>query len=208
MLKIYGQPNSINVRKVLWLCAELDLPFEREDWGGAFRSVNEPAFRALNPVGMIPVIDDDGTVVWESNAILRYLAGKTGRTDLLPVDPAARARIEQWMDWQASDFNNTWRVCFMGLVRRSPAHSDPLAIAASLQQFNAAIGIVDVQLARQGGYIAGPAFTLADIPIGLAVHRWYAVPMDGRPDYRHIAAYYDRLVERPGYRAHGRNGVP
>lgn len=209
MLKIHGHPHSINVRKVLWLCAELELPYEREDWGGygRFRPLDTPEFRALNPVGMIPVIDDGGVIVWESNAILRYLAAKAGRHDLLPADPAGRARIEQWMDWQASDFNNSWRACFMGLVRRNPAF-DAAAITASVQQFNAAVGIVDAQLARQGGHIAGGRFTLADIPIGLSIHRWYSVPMDARPDYRHVAAYYDRLNERPGYRIHGRNGVP
>lgn len=209
MLKIHGHPHSINVRKVLWLCAELDIAYEREDWGGygQFRSLDEPAFRALTPVGMIPVIDDDGVVVWESNTILRYLAAKAGRNDLLPADAAGRARIESWMDWQVSDFNNSWRSCFQGLVRHNTAIS-PDAIAASLQQFNAMVGLVEAQLARTGGHIAGAGFTLADIPIGLSIHRWYSVPMDQRPSYPQVAAYYDRLSQRPGYRAHGRNGVP
>lgn len=209
MLKIYGHPNSINVRKVLWLCAELDLPYEREDWGGygQFRSLDEPAFRALTPVGMIPVVDDAGTVIWESNTILRYLAAKSGRLDLLPAEPAQRARIESWMDWQVSDFNGSWRACFQGLVRRNPAFG-PEAIAASLQQFNAMVGLVEAQLARTGGHIAGADFTLADIPIGLSIHRWYSVPMGPRPDYPQVMAYYERLNLRPGYRAHGRNGVP
>jgi len=209
MLKIHGHPHSINVRKVLWLCAELDLPYEREDWGGygQFRSLDEPAFRALNPVGMIPVIEDGETVVWESNTILRYLASKVGRHDLLPADAAGRARIESWMDWQVSDFNGSWRACFQGLVRRNPAIS-PEDIAASLLQFNAMVGLVETQLAKTGGHIAGAGFTLADIPIGLSIHRWYSVPMDQRPDYPQVAAYYDHLNTRPGYRAHGRNGVP
>lgn len=209
MLKIHGHPHSINVRKVLWLCAELDIAYEREDWGGygQFRSLDEPAFRALNPVGMIPVIEDGAAVVWESNTILRYLTAKAGRDDLLPADPAGRARIESWMDWQVSDFNNSWRACFQGLVRHNTAIS-PDAIAASLQQFNAMVGLVEAQLARTGGYIAGAGFTLADIPIGLSIHRWYSVPMDPRPSYPQVAAYYDRLSQRPGYRAHGRNGVP
>jgi glutathione S-transferase len=210
MLKIHGHPNSINVRKVLWLCAELDLPYLREDWGGygQFRSLDEPAFRALTPVGMIPVIEDGEAVIWESNTILRYLTAKAGRTDLLPADPAGRARIESWMDWQVSDFNGSWRACYQGLVRRNPDIS-PEAIAASLQQFNAMVGLVEVQLAKTGGHIAGTEFTLADIPIGLSIHRWYAVPMEAaRPSYPQVAAYYDRLNARPGYRAHGRNGVP
>lgn len=209
MLRIHGHPDSINVRKVLWLCAELDLPYVREDWGGygRFRSLDEPAFRALTPVGMIPMIEDGGTVVWESNTILRYLTAKAGRGDLLPADPAGRASIESWMDWQVSDFNNSWRACFQGLVRHNAAIS-PDAISASLQQFNAMVGLVDAQLARTGSHIAGAGFTLADIPIGLSIHRWYSVPMDRRPAYPQVAAYYDRLNERPGYRTHGRNGVP
>lgn len=209
MLKIHGHPNSINVRKVLWLCAELDLPYEREDWGGygQFRSLDEPAFRTMNPVGMIPVIEDGEAIVWESNTILRYLASKVGRHDLLPADAACRARIESWMDWQVSDFNGSWRTCFQGLVRRNPAISLE-AIADSLQQFNTMVGLVEMQLAKTGGHIAGAGFTLADIPIGLSIHRWYSVPMDQRPDYPQVAAYYDRLNMRPGYRAHGRNGVP
>jgi len=107
MLKIYGRANSINVRKVLWTCAELALPFEREE--------RDP--RALNPVRMVPVIDDDGIIVWESNVIVRYLVTSRGHTDLAPTEPAARAHVEQWMDWQASDFNNSWRVPFQALVR-------------------------------------------------------------------------------------------
>lgn len=209
MLKIHGHPHSINVRKVLWLRTELDIAYEREDWGGygQFRSPDEPAFRALTPVGMIPMIDDDGVVVWESNTILRYLTAKAGRGDLLPAGAADRASIESWMDWQVSDFNNSWRACFQGLVRHNTAVSAD-AISASLRQFNAMVGLVEAQLARTGGYIAGAGFTLADIPIGLSVHRWYSVPMDRRPSYPQVANYYDRLNERPGYRAHGCNGVP
>jgi glutathione S-transferase len=210
MLKIHGHPKSINVRKVLWLCAELDLPYKRQDWGGygEFRSLDDPAFRALNPIGLIPVIEDDGVVVWESNTILRYLAAKAGRHDLLPADPAGRARVETWMDWQASNLNPSWQACYQGLVRRNPDFT-PEAIAASLRRFNAGIGQIESQLQKSGGYVADRDFTLADIPIGLSVHRWYSVPMgDQRPTYPAVAAYYDRLNQRPGYRAHGRNGFP
>lgn len=118
MLRIYGYAGSINVRKVLWACVELDLAFEPEDWGGSHRPISEPLFRALNPVAMVPVIDDAGTIVWESNAIIRYLAASRDRYDLLPGDPAARARVEMWMDWQVSDFNNSWRVAFQGWCKR------------------------------------------------------------------------------------------
>jgi glutathione S-transferase len=207
MLKIYGYAQSINVRKVLWVCDELGLPFERVDWGGSFRSTSEPQFLALNPVGMVPVIDDDGTVVWESNVIVRYLAASRGRVDLLPSEPAARARVEQWMDWQASDFNNSWRVCFQALVRRNPAFQDKAAIDASADLFNRMVGIIDEELARTGGYIAGETFTVADVVLGLSLHRWQSVPMP-RPQYENVARYLARLLERPGFVRYGRDGGP
>jgi glutathione S-transferase len=207
MVKIYGYAQSINVRKVLWACEELGLAFEREDWGGAFRSTSEPQFRALNPVGMVPVIDDDGKIVWESNVIVRYLATSRGRTDLLPAEPAPRARVEQWMDWQASDFNNSWRVCFQALVRRNPAFADKTAIDASVDLFNRMVGIIDSELARTGAYIAGESFTVADIAIGLSLHRWQSVPMS-RPRYDNVDRYFKRLLERPGFVRYGRDSGP
>ena len=207
MLKIYGYAQSINVRKVLWACDELGLSFERVDWGGSFRSTSEPQFRALNPVGMVPVIDDDGTVVWESNVIVRYLATTRGRTDLLPSEPAARARVEQWMDWQASDFNNSWRVCFQALVRRNPAFQDKAAIDASVELFNKLVGIIDVQLARTGAYVTGETFTVADIVIGLSLHRWQSVPMP-RPEYANVERYFTRLLERTSFVRYGRDSGP
>lgn len=207
MLKIYGYAESINVRKVLWACEELALPFEREDWGGKFRSTSEPAFRALNPVGMVPVIDDNGVVIWESNVIVRYLATSRGRIDLLPTDAAARAHIEQWMDWQASDFNNSWRIAFQGLVRRNPDFQDPAVIERSARVFSDMVGIVDRQLARTGAYIAGEMFTIADIAIGLSIHRWRSTPIQ-HPKLPNADRYYDLLLERPGFQKYGRDGGP
>jgi glutathione S-transferase len=207
MLKIYGYAQSINVRKVLWACEELALPFERVDWGGSFRSTSELQFRALNPVGMVPVIDDDGKVVWESNVIVSYLAASRRRVDLLPDEPATRARVEQWMDWQASDFNNSWRVCFQALVRRNPAFQDKVAIDASADLFNRMVGIIDTELGRTGASVAGEHFTVADIAIGLSLHRWSSVPMP-RPDYANVERYMKRLLERSGFVRYGRDGGP
>jgi len=207
MLRIYGYAASINVRKVLWACDELQLPFEREDWGGGFQPTADPRFAALNPVGMVPVIDDGGALVWESNVIVRYLATSRGRADLLPIEPAARAHVEQWMDWQASDFNNSWRVAFQGLVRRNPAFQDTTAIEASVRLFSSMVGVVDAQLERTGAFIAGKQFTVADIAIGLSLHRWRSVPME-RPRYSNVNRYYDQLLERPGFARYGRDGGP
>lgn len=197
MLMIYGHATSINVRKVLWTCEELGLPFERED-----RDT-----RALNPVRMVPVIDDGGVVVWESNVIVRYLATSRGRTDLAPSEPAARAHVEQWMDWQASDFNNSWRVPFQALVRHNPAFQDPAALEASIELLNRMIGIIDTQLGRTGACIAGEHFTLADIVIGLSLQRWRSIPMS-RPHYLNVERYYERLLQRVGFQRYGRDGGP
>lgn len=207
MLILYGYAASINVRKVLWACEELGLAFAREDWGGGFRSTSEPRFRALNPVGMVPVIDDDGTIVWESNVIVRYLASRHGRTDLLPADPLQRAHVEQWMDWQASDFNNSWRVPFQALVRKNPDFQDARVIEKAAQVFANMVGIVDAQLGRTGAYIAGDRFTAADIAIGLSIHRWFSTPIP-RPQYLNVDRYYSRLLERSGFRRYGRDGGP
>lgn len=207
MLEILGKPTSINVRKVLWLCAELDLPYTLEPHGSGFQATTTPAFLALNPNGLVPVIRDDGFVLWESNTICRYLAAKHGRTDLLPADPAARARVEQWMDWQATDLNSAWRYAFMALVRRSVGHNDPVAIAASVQEWNRLMGVLDAQIARTGAHVVGEAFSLADIVLALSVNRWLMTPME-RPALPAIAAYVERLGPRAGFRTHCANGVP
>jgi glutathione S-transferase len=132
-------------------------------------------------------------MVWESNTIVRYLAASRGRTDLLPTQPAARAHAEQWMDWQGSDFNNSWRVVFQGLVRKHPSFQDPKAI--------------DAQLGRTRGYIAGDTFTVADIAIGLSLRRWHSIPMS-RPSLPNVERYYERLLARSGFQRYGRDGGP
>jgi glutathione S-transferase len=207
MLRIHGYAASINVRKVLWACAELGLSFEREDWAGPFQPTSDPAFLALSPLGLVPVIDDDGFVVSESNAIIRYLAASRGRSDLLPAEPRERAPVEMWMDWQASDLNNSWRVAFQGLVRRNPEHQDARALEASMAAVSRMVAIVDAQVAKSGGYICGPRFSLADIPIGLSIHRWRSLPAE-RPRLADVERYYDRLCEREGFRRYGRDGGP
>lgn len=207
MLRLFGHAASINVRKVLWTCQELGLPVEREDWGGAHRSTSSPEFLARNPVGLIPVIEDAGEVVWESNTIVRYLAASRGRDDLLPSDAVGRARVERWMDWQASDFNNSWRYAFLALVRRRPDHQERAQIERSLAECARLVGILDGVLARGSGYVAVGGFSVADIVIGLSVHRWRSLPAE-RPVLAHVERYYERLCEREGFRRFGRDGGP
>jgi glutathione S-transferase len=206
MLRILGNSSSINVRKVLWTCAELNILFEREDWGRATRSTQRPEFLALNPNGMVPVIVDGDVVLWESNTICRYLAAQYGDGGLLPAQAQARAKVEQWMDWQATELNNSWRYAFMGLVRRSTAHQDPAQIHASTDDWNTCTGILERQLEATGRFVTGEQFTLADIVIGLSINRWLMTPIE-RPDYPALAAYYERLGERKGFREFCGNGI-
>ncbi|WP_085676003.1 MULTISPECIES: glutathione S-transferase family protein [unclassified Pseudomonas] len=207
MLRILGRASSINVRKVLWACAEFNIPFEREDWGSGFQPTDAPEFLALNPNAMVPVIQDGDFTLWESNSIIRYLANRYGDAACYPSEAQARARIDQWIDWQASDLNRAWSYPFMSRVRHSPAHQDAQALAAGCAEWARYMGILDRQLAATGAFVAGEHFTLADIPIGLSVHRWFATPID-HPRLPAVSAYYERLSQRPGYLAHGRNGLP
>jgi glutathione S-transferase len=206
MLKIYGRADSINVRKVLWLADEIGIPYAREDWGRGFRSTDDPEFLRLNPFGLIPVVDDDGFVLRESHAILRYLAAKHGRRDLYPQDLRRRARVEAWMDWAATDLYAPVRPVFLGYLRKLPGWG-PDQIAASMQQWNRQMGLLATTLAEGGPFLLGEAFTLADIPVGLIVNRWAMIDFD-KPKLPAIEAYYDALARRPAYRAHGRNGEP
>lgn len=205
MLKLLGRPNSINVRKVLWTLDELGVAFEHEPTAGA--DLQTPAFLAMNPNAMIPVLLDGDLVLWESNAICRYLAAREGRADLLPVDLAPRAIVEQWMDWQATELNYAARYAFLALVKNVPDRPDAAVLAASVAAWNKHMRIVDDRLARTGAYIAGPTFTLADVVLGLGAVRWTMTPMD-RADLPAVAAWMTRLSQRAPYRAHAANGLP
>jgi len=197
MLRVLGKASSINVRKVLWLCDEIGLPYERRDQGPEL---------ARNPNGLVPVIVDGDFVLWESHTILRYLAGRHGATGLLPQEPRRRAEVEQWIDWQATDLNSAWRYAFMALVRRDPAFDEPRQIAASTATWNRLLSILDARLAATQAFVAGADFTLADIPIGLSVNRWLMTPIE-RPALPAVQAYYERLSARPTFLKHDRIGV-
>jgi glutathione S-transferase len=209
MLKIYGRANSINVRKILWLCAEIGLPYEREDWGRGYRPTNDPAFRRISRFGLVPVIDDEGFILRESNAIIRYLAAKHRREDLYPTDGQARATIEAWMDWVATDVFSGLRPVFIGLHVKSPEFAGKTdAIAWGVWQWTRQMQLLDAELEASGGpYLCGEAFTLADIPAGLVVNRWYGLEFE-KPELPAVARYYEQLSTRPAYRLHGRNGTP
>lgn len=204
-MKLLGRLASINVRKVMWTAANLGLDLEREDWGPGFRSPKEPEYLALNPNGLIPVLIDGDFVLWESNTICRYLATQCYATTLLPTEARSRARVEQWMDWQAGELNNSWRTAFMALVRGQPA--TPEAIAASVASWNRHMTMLDGQLGKTGAFAAGADFTLADIVLGLSAQRWKNAPIE-HVELPAVEAWMQRLGERPGFAELVGNGMP
>lgn len=205
MIKVYGRANSINVRKVLWMLDEVGEPFEREDWGRGYRPTDDPTFQAINPIGVIPVIDDGDFRLRESNTIVRYLARKRRRLDLYPEDLRTRALIESYMDWCSTDFARGMTPVFHALVVKNPAYADQVQSGA--QEWGRQMKILDQHLAQGGPFVMGSNFTVADITVGLVVNRWYGIAFD-KPEFKAVAAYYDKLAERPAFRAHGRNGLP
>ena len=205
MLRVYGRANSINVRKVLWMLDEVGVKYEREDWGRGFKSTDEPAFRKINPVGVVPVIDDGDFRLRESNTIVRYLAEKHGRADLYPKDLKVRATTESWMDWASTDFANGMRPVFHALVVKNPAFANKVESGAA--EWAKQMQVLEQHLTAKGPYVTGASFTIGDIPVGLVVNRWFSIDF-GKPEFKAVSAYYDRLAQRPGYQAHGRNGTP
>lgn len=196
MLKIWGRDNSSNVRKARWISEELGLPYEHIPAGGTFGITNDAAYRAMNPNGLVPCIEDDGLIMWESNAIVRYLAAKHGK--FWPSDPAVRAVGDKWMDWANGTFHPALRDAFIGLVRTPPEKRNQAAIEASAQNSARVLAMVDAALARQP-YLSGEEFAMGDIPLGSYVYGWYSLPIE-RPVLSHLDAWYERLKLRPAYR--------
>jgi glutathione S-transferase len=194
MLTIWGRLNSHNVKKVAWLAREIGLPHQRIDIGGAFGFSD--AYLEMNPNRMIPTIDDDGFVLWESNAILRYLA-HCYAPRLWPDDPQIRAAGDKWMDWQFH-FADAMRAAFLGLVRHAPDKRDHAAIERSAQEGGAMMRILDRELAQRP-WLSGESFGIADIPMGVYAHTFFTLDIP-RPDLSHARSWYEKLQDRPGYR--------
>lgn len=207
-IRILGRANSFNVRKVLWACDELGVPFTREDYGRGFRPTTSPEFLKLNPAGQVPVVIDGDRVLRESNAIVRYLAAKAGNERLYPSDLYRRQVVEQWMDWVSYDLTHALRGAFLGGQLQEPPWNNPWFVEQGKKDLIREIGLLQAHLAANGPYVTGADFTVADIPVGLVVNRWFMIENLRRPDTPAVAAYYKLLGERPAYRRHGRNGLP
>jgi glutathione S-transferase len=200
MLRLWGRANSVNVMKVLWLLEELALPFERIEAGGAFGRTRDPDYAAMNPNATVPtLVMPNGFSLWESNAILRYLCRtQPGGNAFYPEAPEARADVERWMDWQLGALAEPMRVIFWTFVRTPEPERDLAAAARARDAAERLWRMVDAQLARRGGCLAG-AFSIADIVLGCFAHRWFALPVE-RAALPALAGWYERLQDRPGYR--------
>ena len=201
MLTIYGRTNSVNVQKVLWCLAELDVPYERVDAGLAHGKNTEPWYLALNPNGRVPLLVDGSFALWESNTIVRYLAAKHGQGSLCPVSLEQRALAERWMDWQLSTLIRPVSIVFQALYRTPATERDAGAVARNTTEANRAVELLDAYLTAQS-YVAGGSFTMGDIPVGAVVHRWLEIEGIERPAFPSARAWRDRLAERPGFRRH------
>lgn len=202
MITVWGRATSSNVQPVMWTIAELGLEARRIDRGHTHGGLDTPEFLAMNPHGRIPVIrDGDGPPLWESYAIIRYLAARYGEGTLWEPDPLKRAQIEMWADWLKIEVTTTFTLgVFWQVVRTTAAKRDKVGIAAAVAKLRTAFGRVERQL-EQRDWLSGERFGIADIMLGHLLYRWYEVEID-RPDLPRLAAYYARLAERPAYREH------
>jgi glutathione S-transferase len=206
MITIYGRANSSNVRRVLFFLENTGLAYERLDYGRGFAPANTPEFLALNPNGLIPVLDDGGTVIWESHTILRYLAAKYGPESSYPSDLARRAIVDQWLDWNLGHLSSPIMVLFLRHFLKTGEFTErevQQAEAECAKRFT----ILNGQLAKTGAYVAGPNLTVADCSLGMTLHRWLNLPVE-RPDLPEIARYYERLCLLPSYEKTVLIGMP
>lgn len=200
MLKIWGRTNSINVQKVLWCCAEVGLHYERIDAGMQFGVNNTPEFKALNPNGLVPLINDDGFVLWESHAIVRYLARKHGQGTLCPADPCAAADADRWMEWYSTTLWNHMKPMFWNLVRTPPEKRNLTEVEDNRQKLAGYLAMADAHLARHD-YLAGAQFTMGDIPLAVLAHRWFNLPI-ARPALPHYERWFRTVAARPAFQQH------
>ena len=196
MIKVWGRVNSVNVKKALWCLEELSLQYERTDAGMQFGVVNTPEYKKMNPNSLVPTLEDDGFIMWESHTIVRYLADKYGKGVLRPMDLEPRTIANQWMDW-AFTFQGSVRDAFWNLIRTPADKRDEKAIEASRIKSGQLIGILDAALANRH-YVAG-TFSMGDIPIGCEVQRWMRLPME-RPKMPNVEAWFERLCARPAFK--------
>ena len=201
MITVYGRATSSNVQAVMWGIAELGLEYERLDYGHVHGGLDTPEFRAMSPHGRVPVIRDGRLVIWESCAIMRYLASRYGGAPFWPEDPVARAPVDMWAEWAKTTLGPAFTgPIFWPVVRMPASERDEAALAAALVRFDSLLGVLEEQIGA-GPFILGADFTLADVAAGHLLYRYHTIDIP-RPERPGVAAYYLRLQEHPAYREH------
>ena len=198
MIRLWGRLSSINVRKVVLTLQLLGLPFERTDAGGPFGVVRTPEYLARNPNALVPLLDDDGYELWESNVIVRYLAARYGDERLYPREMHARFDAERWMDWQQTTLNPAGRDAFVQLIRVAPGERKQSLVDASVAATEPLWDLLASQLSGRS-FIAGDALTIADLPIACEVHRWRGLPLERRTRPQ-LDDWYGRMLALPAAR--------
>ena len=202
MITVWGRATSGNVQMVMWAIAELGLEHERLDIGGAFGGNTTPAFLAMNPNGLVPVVrDGDGPFLWESAAIVRYLGATYGDEQFWPSSPATRASVDKWAEWIKTTFGPSLVTgLFWPLIGVSPDRRDLAGIAAAQERMKPLAAMLDARLA-EGEYLGGADICFADIIVGTLLYRYFTLDFE-RADTTNLRAYYDRLTKRPAYARH------
>ena len=197
MIKVWGRLTASNVQKVMWCVDELGVAHEHIHIPFG-RAKEEPAYLAINPNGRVPTIEEDGFILWESNSCVRYIAARFGAGTLWPTDPRVRADAERWMDWQLTTLSEPTDTIFIGLVVKKQEQRDMAAIAAATKRLNELWTIVDKVLATRK-FVAGDDLTIGDIPMGIAAHRWFTIPVE-RDRHPNVEGWYGRLIDRPAFK--------
>lgn len=200
MLKILGRTTSSNVMKVLWVCDELGIAYDREDIGGKFGRNDLPEYLAMNPNGLVPTIIDDGFVLWESNACTRYLACKYGAdSPIWPDDIETLASADRWMEWLSTTVGPPMILIFRNLVRETDETRNMEEVERGTQQATRLWGMLDKHLA-DNDYVTGDTFTIGDIPLGVHVRRFIELRPEQAGGMKNLQAWFERLKQRPAYR--------
>lgn len=198
MLEILGRNNSSNVQKVLWAVEELGIDYNRTDYGGAFGKTKDDAYLSMNPNSVVPTINDEGFILWESNVCVRYLCAKHSLGDLCPEDPQHRALCDKWMDWQQTTVGPPITPVFWGLIRTEPQDRDHALIDKSRDALEGVLERLDHHLASNE-FVGGDRFTMADIPLGIMVYRWFTLDIK-RKEMKNLSRWYTGLTEREPFK--------
>jgi glutathione S-transferase len=196
-ITLYGRKTSVNVQKAVWVLEELRVPYTQVELGLDFGGLDTPEYLAMNPNGLVPTLKDGELVLWESHAVVRYLAGNYGAGNLWPESPRVRALADQWTDWTATRFQPAWTAVFTAVVRTKPEARDKAAIARAVEAAKACFRILDPVLARTP-YLLGDRLTYGDIAAGAMLYRWYTMDIPREP-MAGVDAWYERLKARPAY---------